>query len=175
MKRIVVFSLFLVLALATAGCGMISTGEEAGAKAAQIAEFDVPAGFSPQVGMDMGGMVMVGYNNADESSHIFIIQAPESANMTTADLEQSLRDALASSGGTGAAETVTAEEIALTIRGEQVTGTIGNGTSQGGEGPTVRVLTVPFTGDGGPALLLYQTPESEWDQAEVDAFLASFR
>ena len=39
----------------------------------------------------------------------------------------------------------------------------------------VRVLTVPFTGDGGPALLLYQTAEADWDQATVDDFLASFR
>jgi hypothetical protein len=39
----------------------------------------------------------------------------------------------------------------------------------------MRILTVPFTGDGGPALLMYQAPETAWDQAEVDAFIASFR
>jgi hypothetical protein len=34
---------------------------------------------------------------------------------------------------------------------------------------------VPFTGDGGPALLLFQTDEASWDQAVVDAFIASFQ
>ncbi len=176
MKRLG-FLLLLVAALAvvTAGCGMIATGESAAEKATQIAEFDVPAGYSPQFGMDMGGMVMVGYGGPQETSHIFLIQAPASSEVTQDQLEQSLRDALASSSGGEAVEATDVEELPLTIRGEEVTGTIGTGTSGAAEGLSVRVLTVPFTGNGGPALLLYQTAEADWDQAEVDAFIASFR
>jgi hypothetical protein len=172
MKRWVVF-VTLALVLATAGCGMISTGESAAERATQIAEFDVPEGFSPIVGMDLAGVTMVGYNSADEDSHIFLIQAAESAAMDQEQLEASLQQAMASSDQT--VTTTTVEEVPLTIRGEEVTATIGTGTSRGGEGPTMRVLTVPFTGNGGPALLLYQAPDAEWDQAAVDAFIASFR
>jgi hypothetical protein len=172
MKRIVLVGLFLVVALAAAGCGMIATGESAGEKAAQIAEFDVPEGFAPDFGMDVGGTVMVGYSQPNTSSHFFLIQAPESAGMTQAQLEQALRDALASGQGNEAVEATETEQIPVTIRGEEVTATVGSGSGSGG---AVRVLTVPFTGDGGPALLLYQTAEADWDQATVDDFLASFR
>ena len=177
MKRIGLFVLLLLLAALTVACGLVTTGEEAGAKAGQIAEFTPPEGFTADFSMDVGGMLMIGYNRAnssDSSGHLFLIQAPESSGVTTEQLEQSLRDAVASGQESSAVETTTTEEIPVTIRGEEVTATVGTGTS-GDNNRTVRVMTVPFTGNGGPALLLYQTDEAEWDQAEVDAFLASFR
>ena len=174
MKRIFAWVLLLVVALAVAGCGMIATGESAAEKGTQIAEFDVPAGFAPDFGMDVGGTVMVGYSQPNTSSHFFLIQAPEASGMTRDQLEQALRDALANSAGNEAVETSDVEEIPVTIRGEEVTATVGSGSGSGGDAP-IRVLTVPFTGNGGPALLLYQTAEADWDQSTVDEFLASFR
>ncbi len=174
MKRITLFGLLLMLAALTAACGLVTTGEEAGAKAGEIADFTPPEGFTADFSMDVGGMLMIGYSRADSNSHLFLIQAPESSGVTTEQLEQSLRDAVASNQEGSAVETTTTEEIPVTIRGEDVTATVGTGTS-GDNNRTVRVMTVPFTGNNGPALLLYQTDEAEWDQAEVDAFLASFR
>lgn len=172
MKRLGTGIALLALVLATVGCGLISTGESAGEKASDIATFDIPAGFTPEVGMELAGVAMVGYIGSDENNRIFLIQAPESSNMTQAQLEQSLHDAL-NSAGDSPGETVDAQEVPVTIRGEQVTATEGTGT--GADNVAVRVLTVPFTGDGGPALLMFQTAEADWDQAEVDAFIASFR
>jgi len=169
MKRITVLLLLLAL-LAMAGCGLVSTGESAAEKAGEIATFDIPAGYTPDVGMDLAGTVMVGYSNAAENGHIYLIQAPASSNLSQAQLEQSLRDALDSSDANAA---VDVEEVPLTIRGEEVTGTLGTATGQ--DNTTMRVLTVPFTGNGGPALLLIQTAEASWDQAVVDDFIASFR
>jgi len=169
MKRITVLLLLLAL-LAMAGCGLVSTGESAAEKAGEIATFDIPAGYTPDVGMDLAGTVMVGYSNAAENGHIYLIQAPASSNLSQAQLEQSLRDALDSSDANAA---VDVEEVPLTIRGEEVTGTLGTATGQ--DNTTMRVLTVPFTGNGGPALLLIQTAEARWDQAVVDDFIASFR
>jgi len=175
MKRLGLFVLLLsILVLATAGCGLVATGESAAEKATQIAEFDVPTGYAADFGMDIGGTVMVGYSQPDTNSHFFLIQAPESAGMDQAQLEQTLRDALASSAGNDTAQAAEVEEIPMTIRGEEVTATIGTGTGGGGTVP-IRIMTVPFTGDGGPALLMFQTAEADWDQAEVDAFIASFR
>lgn len=169
MKRITVLLLLLAL-LAMAGCGLVSTGESAAEKAGEIATFDIPAGYTPDVGMDLAGTVMVGYSNAAENGHIYLIQAPASSNLSQAQLEQSLRDALDSSDANAA---VDVEEVPLTIRGEEVTGTLGTATGQ--DNTTMRVLTVPFTGNGGPALLLIQTAEASWDQAVVDDLIASFR
>ncbi len=171
MKRVSVLLLLLALTMA-AGCGLVSTGESAAEKAGEIATFDIPAGYTPDVGMDLAGTVMVGYSNAAENGHIYMIQAPASSNLSQAQLEQSLRDALDSSQGTTTA-TIDAVETPMTIRGEQVTATLGTVTGQ--DNTTMRVLTVPFTGNGGPALLLIQTPEANWDQTTVDDFIASFR
>jgi len=115
------------------------------------------------------GLVSTG-ESAAENGHIYLIQAPASSNLSQAQLEQSLRDALDSSDANAA---VDVEEVPLTIRGEEVTGTLGTATGQ--DNTTMRVLTVPFTGNGGPALLLIQTAEASWDQAVVDDFIASFR
>lgn len=169
MKRVTVLLLLLAL-VAVAGCGLVSTGESAAEKAGEIATFDIPAGYTPDVGMDLAGTVMVGYSNAAENGHIYLIQAPASSNLSQAQLEQSLRDALDSSDANAA---VDVEEVPLTIRGEEVTGTLGTATGQ--DNTTMRVLTVPFTGNGGPALLLIQTAEASWDQAVVDDLIASFR
>lgn len=174
MKRLGWFVLLLsVLVLAVAGCGLVATGEQAAERAAEIAQFELPAGFSPEAGVSLAGTTMVTYSHSDGVSHIFVIQAPESSGMTAAQLEQALRDSLANSQSAGAIEMQDTEEIPLTIRGEQVTGLMGTGQSSS-DNMSYTALTVPFTGDGGPALLLIQRPTDSWDQAEVDAFLASF-
>ena len=173
MKRLTLFVLLLIAALAVAGCGLVATGEQAAERAAEIAQFELPAGFSPEAGVSLAGTTMVTYSHSDGRSHIFLIQAPESSGMTAAQLEQSLRDSLANSQGAGAVEMQDTEEVPLTMRGEQVTGLLGTGQSSS-DNTSYSALTVPFTGDGGPALLMIQRPTDSWDQAEVDAFLASF-
>ena len=173
MKRLTLFVLLLIAALTVAGCGLVATGDQAAERAAEIAQFELPAGFSPEAGVSLAGTTMVTYSHSDGRSHIFLIQAPESSGMTAAQLEQSLRDSLASSQGAGAVEMQDTEEVPLTIRGEQVTGLMGTGQSSS-DNTSYSALTVPFTGDGGPALLMIQRPTDSWDQAEVDTFLASF-
>ncbi len=121
MKRLTLFVLLLIAALAVAGCGLVATGDQAAERAAEIAQFELPAGFSPEAGVSLAGTTMVTYSHSDGRSHIFLIQAPGSSGMTAAQLEQSLRDSLASSQGAGAVEMQDTEEVPLTIRGEQVT------------------------------------------------------
>lgn len=117
MKRIALFVLLLLLvALMPCACGMVTTGEKR-AKAGEIADFTPPEGFTADFSMDVGGMLMIGYNRADSNSHLFVIQAPESSGVTTEQLEQSLRDAVASNQENTAIETTTTEEIPVTIRG----------------------------------------------------------
>ena len=174
MKRFFLMSLLLIAALLVAGCGMISTGEDAAAQAGEIADFTVPAGFTPEFGMNVADVLMLGYNHSDERSHIFLMQAPESANITAEEMEQQLRESLASAQGQDRPEIVDREEVPLTILGQDVTGIVGTGTDST-ENEGYRVLTVPFIGKGGPAVLIFERPEASWDQAEVDAFIASFQ
>jgi hypothetical protein len=174
MKRTFTLILLSIIALALAGCGMISTGEEAAEQAGEIADFTVPDGFSPGFSMNLAGSTMVGYDHSDGRSHIFLMQAPDSAGITAEELEQQMRDAIASSQGQSPTEVVESEEVALTILGQDVTGVMGRGTSSE-DNADYRVLTVPFAGKGGPAILIIERPEASWDQAEVDTFIASFQ
>jgi hypothetical protein len=174
MKRYLTLILFSILALTLAGCGLVSTGEEAAEQAGEIADYTVPEGFRPSFSMDVADMLMIGYDHSDGRSHIFLMQAPASANITAEEMEQQMQDAIASSQGQGATEVVESEEVQLTILGQDVTGAMGRGTSSE-DNADYRVLTVPFAGKGGPAILIIERPEANWDQAEVDAFIASFQ
>jgi hypothetical protein len=124
--------------------------------------------------MDVADMLMIGYDHSDGRSHIFLMQAPASANITVEEMERQMRDAIASSQGQNPAEVVESEEVQLTILGQDVTGIMGQGT-RSEDNADYRILTVPFTGRGGPTLLIIERPEASWDQAEVDAFIASFQ
>jgi hypothetical protein len=173
-KRYLTLILFSIVALALAGCGMVSTGEEAAEQAGEIADYTVPEGFTPSFSMDVAGMLMIGYDYSDGNSHIFLMQAPTSANITAEEMEQQMQAAIASSQGQGTTEVIESEEVPLTILGQDVTGVMGRGTSSE-DNADYRVLTVPFAGKGGPAILILERPEASWDQAEVDAFIASFQ
>jgi hypothetical protein len=174
MKRYFTLILFGVVALALAGCGLVSTGEEAAEQAGDIADYTVPEGFTPSFSMDVADMLMIGYDHTDGRSHIFLMQAPATANITAEEMEQQMHDAIASSQGQDATEVVESEEVPLTIMGQDVTGVLGQGTNSE-DNAAYRVLTVPFAGRGGPTLLIFERPEESWAQAEVDAFIASFR
>jgi hypothetical protein len=174
MKHFTTLVLLVIAGLILAGCGLVSTGEEAAEQAGAIADYTVPEGFSPSFSTDIAGMTMIGYDHTDGRSHIFLMQAPESANLTSEEMAQQMREGLAAAQGQEPTEVVQSEEVELTILGQNVTGFVGQGTSSDDDA-TYRVLTVPFAGRGGPALLIYERPESSWDQAEVDTFIASFQ
>lgn len=173
MKRLLIL-VMVMAALSLAGCGAFASGEATVERAERIATFDVPEGFTPGFSADLGGVLMVTYDHEDGRSHIIVTQAPESANVSREELEASVRRSLASSSAAEMVETSEMQEIPVTIRGEEVKGAIGTGTSSA-DGAAYRVLSVPFAGDGGPAIVLFQRPEAAWDQAEADGFIASFR
>lgn len=174
MKRFYVLTLFFVAMMGMTGCGAVSTGEEADDQAGEIADFQVPAGFTPEFSMNVADMLMLGYNHSDGRSHIFLMQAPESANITAEEMEQQLRQALSTAQGQDSPTITDGREVTLTILGQEVTGVVGNGVSSS-DNTTYRVLTVPFNGKGGPAILMYERPEAGWNQTEADDFIASFK
>ena len=60
-----------------------------------------------------------------------------------------------------------------TIKGEKVVLTISQGSNS--QDQPYRMLSGIFQGKGGPTLLWIGGPVSSWDQAELDAFIASIR
>ena len=61
----------------------------------------------------------------------------------------------------------------VTVRGQDATLVISEGVTS--EGESYRQEAAAFQGQGGPALVVISGPVESWDQALVDAFLASIR
>lgn len=143
------------------------------AQAGAIAEFDLPAGFEPAVSMDLLGMKMAGYNSSDERSHIFLMQFPATMSLSAEEMQQQIEKAMSSSRQNyGNLEMKVVETRDVTIKGEQALATISEGEGSNG---SFRQLAVIFKGNSGQAFLIYMTPTEDWDDAEVEAFLASIR
>jgi hypothetical protein len=144
--------------------------------AAKIADFQPPAGFQPDYGSSILGMVMVAYTDGSRG-RLFIVQMPASAygNIQPEDTERQMRKIWQGRGFTQAAEMdfqIVGRETGV-VRGQPVVLTISEGRNAGGE--SYRQISTAFQGKSGIVWLMIGLPASEWDQAGIDAFLRSIR
>jgi hypothetical protein len=141
--------------------------------AASVAEFDLPAGFENPFAMDLAGYTFLGYTGSDKQSHIFFLKIPANASASPEELDQMAKQALQSQGNNNYAEMRVVGEQKVTIRGQQVSMTISEGTSS--DGHTYRQQAGFFEGKGGLTYVAIEMPTAAWDQNKVDAFLASIQ
>ncbi|HRE27377.1 MAG TPA: hypothetical protein PK954_12135 [Anaerolineales bacterium] len=130
----------------------------------RIAGLDVPDDFHPAYGLDLGSSRIAGFDGADQRSHLVLAEAPLSIG-ATAPMPWVTRP-----------NTDDLNVIALrstVARGRPATIAIALGVSN--DGLAYRVVSLAFEGRNGPALLVLNTPESEWDEAAVDALIGSLR
>ncbi len=156
-----------------AGCAGQKEPAKVAAAASRIADLQLPPGYQPEATVELGGYVFVSYAPGDGHSHIMLVQAPPSANIDRAQLEQYAQQAAQSRGYDRNTRTEVVGQMQATLRGKPVTLVIGQGTNS--DGQAYRTLTGVFQGKGGSALLSIESPLSRWNQAEVEAFLASIR
>lgn len=138
--------------------------------ASEIADFSLPSGYVPEFAGRMGDYVAVSYNPGDGHSHLYLIQS-RNAN-DGQELSKMLENLVPGSGDRHSRLTVI-ENGAATIRGEAATVVVSDGVNSDGE--QYRQVTAGFQGKGGPALLVIEEPLHRWDQASVDAFIASIQ
>lgn len=140
----------------------------------EIADFDMPEGFSSPYGMHFGEITSVGYASQSKNTHILLTQFPEGTHV---DVEEMLKLISQYSNdpdsGWYNTQTTLIEEKPVTIRGQETTLSISEGTSS--EGTTYRSATATFEGRGGPSLLLIAGPTEEWDIEMVEEFIASIQ
>jgi hypothetical protein len=141
---------------------------------AEIADYEVPGGFSSPYIVHFGGISMVGYTSHSGWSHILIAQFPAGTHI---DVDKMLRRI---SEGTGEpdrvwynTETILIEEKPVTIREQECTLKISEGTSS--EGTPYRSAAATFEGKGGPSLVLIASPVDEWDIEMVEKFISSIQ
>jgi len=161
---------FLILALLSAvgltGC----TPGRIASLAEKIADFDLPEGYSPELGIEADGYILVGYAPKAGQGHIYMFQAPASAGLDANELQaeiQKYRPDL-KSGRTSVMET-----RPINIRGQQVSLVISEGTNS--DGKPYLEYTAVFQGKTGPALVSITSVEANWSEADITAFLAAIQ
>lgn len=140
----------------------------------EIADFEVPAGFDSPYSVHFGDVTMVGYDAQNERSHLLLAQFPKGTSINTQEMLKIIQK------GRGDPDSIwyntnvsLIEEKPVTIRGQETTLSISEGTSS--DGISYRSATATFEGRNGPALVLIASPVEEWDITMVETFMASIQ
>ena len=136
--------------------------------AAGIAAYEVPEGFGEPMAARLLGFSLVGYEGADGRSHIYLIQAPRILPLDRAALETQVAQVGARDLHT---RLTVVEERPCRIGEEETTLIISEGRS--GDDVPYRSASALFNGRGGTALVNVAMPVASWDEAAVEALLAS--
>ena len=174
MKKIGWMIVFGLMVLMTASCQVdaprLTTNTERIAQlAADIADFEPLAGYAPEYGGAWQGATLVAYHVGSGPRHLMFLQTEEGSDLAEMSTEAALAEVTSDESYYSGLEEVEVREVV--IRGETTSMVISDGDN--GEGIAYRQVTVPFAGNGGPALVSLTGPIDGWDWAMVDAFLAS--
>lgn len=174
MNKILFFAIATVLLITLFACApriaINGNPEDVSSAAAEIADFDLPAGYAPEFSASLGSYDLAAYSPGDGHSHLYLIQSENEAD--SQELEKILTDMAPGSRDPNTRLTVI-ENRTATIRGQAATLVISDGVNH--EGESYRQITAAFQGKGGPALLVLSEPAESWDISTVDALIASIR
>lgn len=161
-----------LLSFLLAACGTDATintnAEKVISAAAEVTDFDLPAGYSPEFTASLEGYTLVSYTPGDGHSHLYMIQSEKESDGEK--LDNMLYQIAPGSYDPQTRMTVI-ETRPVSVRGQEETLVISEGSN--GDGELYRQVTVAFQGKGGPALLVFSEPVERWNQESVNAFLAS--
>ena len=158
-----------------AGRVFITNPQRVQAVGRQIADYELPAGYTEMFAMNVMGlkMVAIGPSASPDLTMIMLMQLPAGIQVSREEMERQIEQALARQTGLDSAEMTSAGEEQAVIKGEPVTLTVREGATQRGE--RLRQVSGLFEGKGGPAMLMITGEVDAWDQAVVDRFIASIR
>ncbi len=152
--------------------GIEANPQEVSEKTAEIAEFDLPAGFEPRSSIHLLGISFVIYEAPSTSSAIVLLQMPLEGEISDANIRQ-LQEQMERQYGQRLRDLRIIDQYETTIRGEPGQVIVQEGTSDSGE--TYRQMVVIFQGQGGLAMLSAFGPAGSWDQAAYDRMIESIR
>ena len=138
----------------------------------EIADYVVPAGFGSPYSLHYDDVTVVTYRTQDERSHLLLAQFPEGTGINT---EEMLREIRKGSGDPNSiwynTDMTLIEQKSVTIRGQETTLNVSEGTSS--QGVAYRMAAATFQGRGGPALAMVAGVVDEWDMKVVEDFVRS--
>jgi hypothetical protein len=161
---------FALLFFLLTACGMnINTDQDkVTAVAAEIADFELPTGYSPEFTASFDVYTLVSYTPGKGSCHLYLVQSQNAAD--TEKLLRAMKNIIPGEYDPEAGMTVI-ETRPILVRGEQTTLILSEGVN--GDGETCRQAVVAFKGNGGPALLVYSSPVAASNLETVEALIAS--
>jgi hypothetical protein len=156
----------------SASQAMTFNAQDIRGSAAEIAQFELPHDYSPDYAFAIGGFRVVSFDPGDNHSHLMLVQSPTWLHLDQAQFEQQLRrehgDRLKWSERD---EAKVVDHRTLRVQGQPVEFTIGEGVNS--EGESYRTMAGVWDGPEGQVLIYIEEPLSRWNQAEIDAFVAS--
>ena len=162
----------VLLAILVTACGVnaaINTNvDKVATRAAEIAGFDLPTGYSPEFSASLEGYTLVSYNPGDGTSHLYLIQSEKESD---GDKLANMVGQIAPGSYDPQTRMTIIETHSITVREQEVTMVVSEVVTS--EGETYRQVIIPFQGNGGPALAMLSEPVARWNQEQVDAFIAS--
>jgi len=142
--------------------------------AGRIIDYDLPAGYGEEFAMSFFGFDIVAFTRDDSSGNIIIImQMPEMFGLDPDEMMREMERSLQQQTGQEIGNLQYVDTIQTTIRDQNVTLTVQEGTDA--NGTTIRQITGVFEGENGIAMLMIVGPSQTWDQQTVDEFLSSLR
>ena len=140
----------------------------------EIATITLPDGFGSPYGMHVGEITSVGFASPSKHTHILMTQFPQGTSSSTEQMFQWIAQySVNPESRWNEGRTTVVEEKPVTIRGEETTLIISEGTSS--DGTQYRSAVATFQGRGGPALVMIAGPMEEWNPDMVDAFISSIQ
>lgn len=135
--------------------------------------YELPAGYSEQTGIDLMiyRMVVIGPEGAVGSKPVIVLVQFEAQGMSVDEMAEQVREAFEQQVGSAGTDLEVVESRAITIDGTETTLTVSEGTDPGGD--TIRQWLTAFPGKVGYVLVMVQGEVDGWDDAALDAFLAS--
>jgi len=162
----------ILIAVLLSACSVnasLSTDEKAAAVAAGgIADLELPQGYRPELTANVGNYTVVSYTPGDGYSHLYLAQSVDPADAYR--MEEAL-DEVVPGGSDPEFRMTVLETRPVVVDGSDAELVISEGTNSDGE--KYRQAVVAFDGRGGPALLVFSEPASNWDMVKVEALLAS--
>jgi hypothetical protein len=158
------------------GRAFITNPERVQVVGREIADYDVPSNYEEMFAMNIMGIKMVAIGPSDPAADLMLImlmQLPAGMEVNQGEMQRQIERALAQQTGLGSADMTSVGQEEVVIKGETITMTAREGTSDRGE--QLRQISGLFQGRGGPAMLMVTGEAGAWDQEMLDSFMASIR
>jgi len=155
--------------------GVKTDPEEASQAAHEIVDYDLPDGYEERIAMDMlvYSMVMIGPESYQGNEPVIMLAQFSPMAGNDKQLEQQMVQAFEQQSGTKGLDMELVEVKDMTIRDEDTSVGIYEGTDQYGN--SIRQLITTFSGKDGTVMLLIMGNIDGWDDDLVDAFIESIR